>query len=89
MKLSLILTAAPTADACTTTMHATTAAGCRLVCTGCGDVVRFDAGGLGPVRDDLERRIGFVVVEEEFEVFGRCPSCRLVLARDPAAWGRA
>lgn len=58
--------------------HTARGSECRLVCTGCGDIVRFDGQGLEPLRRDVER-IGFVVDSQDFEVFGRCAMCRLLL----------
>jgi Ferric uptake regulator family len=61
-----------------------------LVCTSCGDVVSFDADGLDPLRDRLERSLGFELVDHRLRLFGRCAPCRLA---DDAArlhgWGRA
>ncbi len=61
-----------------------------LVCTTCGDVVSFDAGGLEGLRDGLARSLGFELETHRLRLFGRCAPCQLA---DAAArhhgWGHA
>ncbi len=48
-----------------------------LVCTSCGDVVSFDAGGFEGLRDGLARSLGFELETHRLRLFGRCAPCQL------------
>jgi hypothetical protein len=61
----------------------------ELVCTSCGDVVSFDAGGLDGLRDGLARSLGFELASHRLRLFGRCAPCQLSDAARIHGWGRA
>jgi Fe2+ or Zn2+ uptake regulation protein len=61
-----------------------------LVCTRCGDVVSFDAGGLEGLRDGLARSLGFELASHRLRLFGRCAPCQLAdAAARQHGWGHA
>jgi Fur family transcriptional regulator, ferric uptake regulator len=53
----------------------------HVVCDGCGAIGAIDAALLGRWSAQLQRSIGFVLVDQHFALAGRCARCD---AEDPA-----
>lgn len=50
----------------------------HLVCTHCGDMVRFDDCGMQALVQNLEQQTGYRIIAHLVELFGLCPRCQVV-----------
>jgi Fur family transcriptional regulator, ferric uptake regulator len=48
----------------------------HAICTACGRSLDVNEAGLGPVLDDIARRLDFRVTSHRVELFGICAACR-------------
>ncbi len=48
----------------------------HLVCERCGSVTEIDDGELGPLRESLLQRYGFLALSRHVALFGLCEQCR-------------
>jgi Fur family ferric uptake transcriptional regulator len=56
----------------------------HLVCTLCGAVREFEDEEIERLQERVARRLGFEIDSHRLELYGRCASCRAVVARTGA-----
>lgn len=59
----------------------------HLVCRRCGKAVDIEAPAVETWASRVAREHGYTAVEHTVEIFGLCPECTLVVAREHAAEG--
>ena len=47
----------------------------HLICTGCGEVVRFEREELNRLQTDIARQFGFQVLQRQLKLYGLCVRC--------------
>ena len=47
-----------------------------VVCTDCGQVRDIDICLVGQLKEEIEKRLGYVVTSHSLELYGVCPGCR-------------